>query len=363
MNTLDAPETPDTSARASRSLKAALALGVVGLAAVGYWFTGTPDYAAASVQAQRAAQADASAAAASAPAMPDAAQIDTMIGKLEAHLKTEPGDLQGWTMLGRAQTLLGRMEQASVAYARAVALRSDDARLLADYAEALGMSQGQSLQGEPSKLIARALAIDAMQPKALALAGAAAFDSKDYAAAARHWETLLGASSADAEYVAQLREGIGKARELGKLPAAPTVAAAPATPPPAQASRSASAAGQMAPTFQVSGMVTLAPALAAQARPDDTLFVFARAADGPRMPLLILRKQVRDLPLRFTLDQSMAMAGAAGLAGVKQLSVGARISRSGQAMPQGGDLAGQAAPVAVGAADVRVEINETVRAP
>ena len=187
MNTLDAPETPDTSARASRSLKAALALGVVGFAAVGYWFTGTPDYAAASVQAQRAAQADASAAAASAPAMPDAAQIDTMIGKLEAHLKTEPGDLQGWTMLGRAQTLLGRMEQASVAYARAVALRSDDARLLADYAEALGMSQGQSLQGEPSKLIARALAIDAMQPKALALAGAAAFDSKDYAAAARLW--------------------------------------------------------------------------------------------------------------------------------------------------------------------------------
>ena len=161
-------------------------------------------------------------------------------------------------------------------------------------------------------------------------------------AAARHWETLLGASAPDAEYAAQLREGITKARELGKLPAAP------ATPPPAQASRSASAAGQMAQTFQVSGMVTLAPALAAQARPDDTLFVFARAADGPRMPLLILRKQVRDLPLRFTLDQSMAMAGAAGLAGVKQLSVGARISRSGQAIPQGGDLAGQAAPVAVG---------------
>ena len=358
MNTLDAPETPDTSARASRSLKAALALGVVGLAAVGYWFTGTPDYAAASVQAQRAAQADASAAAASAPAMPDAAQIDTMIGKLEAHLKTEPGDLQGWTMLGRAQTLLGRMEQASVAYARAVALRSDDARLLADYAEALGMSQGQSLQGEPSKLIARALAIDAMQPKALALAGAAAFDSKDYAAAARHWETLLGASAPDAEYAAQLREGINKARELGKLPAAATVAAAAAP-----SSRSASPPSPVAPTFQVSGMVTLAPALAAQARPDDTLFVFARATDGPRMPLLILRKQVRDLPLRFTLDQSMAMAGAASLAGVKQLSVGARISRSGQAMPQGGDLAGQAAPVAVGAADVRVEINEIVRAP
>ena len=119
----------------------------------------------------------------------------------------------------------------------------------------------------------------------------------------------------------------------------------------------------MAPTFQVSGMVTLAAGLATQVRPDDTLFVFARAADGPRMPLLILRKQVRDLPLRFTLDQSMAMAGAASLAGVKQLSVGARISRSGQAMPQGGDLAGQAAPVAVGAADVRVEINEIVRAP
>ncbi len=333
---------------AGRGLKLGIAAAVFGLAGVGYWFTGMPNYEVASARAlaQAQAQADTQARAASAPAMPDAAQIDAMINKLVDRLKEQPGDVQGWTMLGRAQTLLGRAEEASKAYAKAVALKGDDARLLIDYAEALGMTAGNLLAGEPTKLIDRALTIDPAHPKALALAGAAAFDRKDYAAAAHYWEKLLAASAPEAEFVTQLRAGISQARELGKLPG---------TAPPG------TVAAALAPTFQVSGVITLAPALADKVRPDDTLFVFARAVNGPRMPLVILRKQARDLPLRFTLDETMAMAGnTAVLKGVQQVVVGARISRSGQALPQPGDVSGQSGTANVGSAGIQLVISELV---
>jgi len=107
--------------------------------------------------------------------------------------------------------------------------------------------------------------------------------------------------------------------------------------------------------------VRLAPALAAQARPDDTVFVFARAAEGSRMPLAIVRKQVRDLPFAFTLDDAMAMAPAARLSRFPKVVVDARVSKSGQAQPSAGDLAGRSAVVANNASGVVVEINEVVR--
>ena len=346
---------------AGRGLKLGIAAVVLGVAGVGYWFTGMPNYeevsllAKADVDAKADAQARSASVSTSAPTMPDPAQIDAMINKLIDRLKQQPGDVQGWTMLGRAQTLLGRANEASVAYARAVALRGDDARLLVDYAEALGIAAGNRLGGEPTKLIDRALRIDPAQPKALALAGAAAFDRKDYAAAVRHWEKLLAASAPEAEFVVQLRDGIAQARELGKLPTAAVVVAATDAAP----LNSASAAP--ASSFKVSGVITLAPAVADKVRPDDTLFVFARAVNGPRMPLVILRKQARDLPLRFTLDDTMAMAGnAALLKGVQQVVVGARLSRSGQAMPQTGDVSGQSNAVHVGSAGVQILISELV---
>ena len=357
---------------AGRGLKLGIAAVVLGVAGVGYWFTGMPNYEAASVLAQANAdarkeaqadpkadpQADAQARASAAPAMPDAAQIDAMVNKLVERLKEQPSDVQGWTMLGRAQTLLGRANEASMAYARAVALRGDDARLLVDYAEALGITAGNRLAGEPTKLIDRALRIDPAHPKALALAGAAAFDRKDYAAAVRHWEKLLAASAPEAEFVVQLRDGIAQARELGKLPTATVATAATGV---TNATLPNSVAAAPASSFKVSGVITLAPALADKVRPDDTLFVFARAVNGPRMPLVILRKQARDLPLRFTLDDTMAMAGnAALLKDVQQVVVGARLSRSGQAMPQPGDVSGQSNAVNVGSAGVQILISELV---
>lgn len=112
---------------------------------------------------------------------------------------------------------------------------------------------------------------------------------------------------------------------------------------------------------RVSGTVRLAPSLKDRVAPDDTLFVFARAADdggGPRMPLAILRRQAKDLPLQFTLDDSLSMSPAARLSGATRVVVGARVSRSGNAMPQPGDLQALSVPVAVGTTGLQIEIGE-----
>jgi cytochrome c-type biogenesis protein CcmH len=107
--------------------------------------------------------------------------------------------------------------------------------------------------------------------------------------------------------------------------------------------------------------VTLAPALQGHVAPDDTLFVFARAVNGSRMPLAVLRKQVKDLPLRFTLDDSLAMSPAAKLSGAASVVVGARISKSGKAGAQEGDLQGHLPAVALGTGSLKLEINEVVK--
>ncbi|PKO59679.1 MAG: hypothetical protein CVU24_14805 [Betaproteobacteria bacterium HGW-Betaproteobacteria-18] len=110
----------------------------------------------------------------------------------------------------------------------------------------------------------------------------------------------------------------------------------------------------------VSGTVVLAPALMKQANPEDVVFVFARPSEGSRMPLALLRKQVKDLPIVFTLDDSMAMSPASTLSQAGRVVVGARISKSGSAMPEKGDLAGQSAPVVVGTKGLKIQISDVV---
>ncbi|MBM3340597.1 MAG: c-type cytochrome biogenesis protein CcmI [Betaproteobacteria bacterium] len=248
------------------------------------------------------------------------AQVQVMVSKLAERMKQNPDDPQGWVMLGKAYGAMGRFDDAVAAYAKAVQRVPDNPHLLADYADALAMAHGQSFEGEPEALVMRALKIDPDHPKSLALAGTIAFEKKDYPNAVKHWERLLAGLPADAEVARGVQAGITEARErAGKGGAAQPAAAA--------------AAG-------VSGKVSLAPALAAKAAPGDTVFVFARTAQGSRMPLAILRKKVSDLPLSFTLDDSLAMSPATRLSSVPQVIVGARISKSGDATVQPGDLQG-----------------------
>ena len=231
--------------RELRRLLASLAAMVFVVACAGYWWTGAPEFV---VGGSAPASGDAAAAQ---PHEATPEQIAAMVDKVVQRLKSRPGDAQGWTVLARAYAMLGRTAEAVPAYAKAVALRGDDAGLLADYADALAVENGRQFSGEPLGLIARALQIDPGNPKALALAGTAAFDRKDYAGAALHWGKLAQGVPADSAYRAQVQAGIDKARQLGKL--APAGALAPAsasasefTSASASASVAASAASRAA---------------------------------------------------------------------------------------------------------------------
>ena len=268
-------------------------------------------------------------------------QFESLVGRLAARLKDNPEDAEGWMMLGRSYAVLGRFGDSSEAYAKAVARVPNDAQLLADYADSLAMAQGRTLQGEPDKLVKRALAVDPNNVKALVLAGTAAFDRNDRAGAIRYWERALAVLPAESDMAQRVRASIAEAGG-----SAPTTQVAK----PAQAQGSG----------RVSGVVKLDPRLAAKVGPDDTVFIFARAAEGPRMPLAILRKRVGDLPVQFTLDDSMAMAPQMKLSTFPNVVVGARVSKTANATPQPGDLQGQSAPVKVGARGIAVMIDTEV---
>ena len=273
-------------------------------------------------------------------------QIEGLVDRLAARMKENPEDATGWVMLGRSYAVLDRFPEAASAYANAVKRSQPDAQLLADYADALAMAQGQRLQGEPERLIAEALTIDPRNVKALALAGTAAFENKDFKGAIAQWRKILAIVPADSDMADSIRDSIADAQQL-------VGGAVEAQPAPARAA--ASSAGT------VSGTVRLDPALAARVAPGDTVFVFARAAEGPRVPLAVLRKQARELPVAFTLDDTMAMAPGMKLSAHARVVVGARVSKSGQPAPQPGDFEGLSAPVTVGATGVNVVIATEIR--
>ncbi len=292
-------------------------------------------------------------------------ELARMTAELAARLEKEPDNVDGWIILARTYYAQNRYAEAVTAFDRAVALAPRDAALLADYADALGASQGGTLKGKSLELVERALAVDPTQWKALALAGTAAFDRKDYAQAVAYWQRMKETAPPDSQIAQSIDSSIAEARELGGLkpgaPAPAVVAKAPAAAPAATIAKAPPApADAAAPGAGVTGTVKLAPSLAAKASPDDVVFIFARAAQGPKMPLAILRKQVRDLPVAFALDDSMAMQPGMALSNFGEVVVGARISRSGQALPQSGDFEGLSPPVKVGARNVAVVIESTV---
>lgn len=279
-------------------------------------------------------------------------QILGMVQNLSERLQKNPEDAEGWVMLGRSFNVLQRFSDAAQAYANAVKRVPNDPQLLADYADTLAMAQGKTLTGEPESLVLKALQIDPGNVKALALAGTAAYQRKDYTAAAGHWQKILALVPAESDLARSIRGSIAEAQSLG---GGAVAAAAPAAQPPQQAG-AAVAAGAT-----VKGVVRLDPRLGERVAPTDALFVFARAAEGPRVPLAIRRVQAQDLPLEFVLDDSMSMAPNMKLSLFPKVIVGARISKSGNALPQPGDLQGLSAVVDVGTAGLVITITEEVK--
>jgi cytochrome c-type biogenesis protein CcmH len=277
------------------------------------------------------------------------AQIEAMVAQLAQRLENPPAgqapDPQAWEMLARSYASMQRFAQADRAYLRARDLAPGNAQLLADHADVLAVMQGQSAAGEPTRLIERALAIDPVNLKALALAGTAAFERKDAAAAVDYWTRAKALATPNSDFAAGLDRSLEVARAELKGAPLPQPSATPATASVPSAAKA------------IQGVVTLAPALAAKVAPGDTLFIFARAAEGPRMPLAILKRQASELPLKFTLDDSSAMSKEMTLSRAPQVTVQARISRSGNAIPQPGDLLGQVGPVAPGATGLTITID------
>lgn len=231
----------------------------------------------------------------------DPQQLLALVDRLAAHLKQKPDDADGWALMGRALVSLAHYERAAQAFARALQLTPDNRELLVDFI------------------------------KVLALAGRAEFEQRNYAAAIGYWERIQPFAPPESEFARTVAESIAEAKSLAGATAA-----------------------------SVRGLVTLDPALRGKVAPGDTVFVLARPADGSRMPLAVTRTTVDKLPYEFTLDDSMAMAPTARLSGQASVVVLARVSKSGNPAPQKGDAEGMSAPVAPGAANVRVVISKIV---
>lgn len=349
---LEEEQVAEQPAVARRAGKTALAMGllipvfVLGL----YALLGEPQSLDATVAAAPGQQ-DAS--------LPELeAMVDRLAKRLESRTKPEEGDLQGWTMLANSYAVMQRYAEASRALGRARELAPDDPQLMADHADMMAMVQGQSMKGEPQQLVMRALQLDPKNLKALAMAGSWAFEQRDFAAAVDYWGRAKELAPPGSDFANGLENSLQQARAAAAqggqtaVAAASGAAKAPAQEPPK--------APVQAAAGQISGEVRVSDALAKRVRPTDTLFVFARATQGPRMPLAIVRRQAGDLPFAFTLDDSSAMAPQFRLSGFEQVLVGARISSSGEATPRSGDLMGEISPVATGSSKLVLVIDKVI---
>ena len=311
-----------------------------------YWKVGTPE----ALRTDLAAAADLSPAGA-------IEQMRERIRALEERLAKAPQDAAGWSTLGRSYAALGEYRKAADAYARAEPLAPQDAQMLADYADALAMAQERKLQGEPLRLLKRALAADPDNIKALLLAGTADFESGDYKNAVALWERVKSLAPQDTELIASLQKSIDEASVKSGAPATSGKAASVPAAGAGKALATVASAGEAA----LSGRVTLSGALQGRVSPDDAVFIFARAAAGPRMPLAAMKKQVRDLPFDFKLDDSMAMAPQFKLSSVPEVILTARISKSGDPIPKPGDFEGNSVPLKIGTVGIKLEISEAVK--
>lgn len=278
-------------------------------------------------------------------------QLQRMVEQSSAQVKKSPDDAAAWAMLAHSYDMLGKFAESSKAYAALSRLMPNDAQVLADYADALAVANGRSLAGQPTVLVKKALALDPHNLKALALAGTAAYERKDVTEALGYWQRALAASP-DPAFREQIEGSIAEARATtGGDPAGAASAVAP------MVAAASAAAGRAV----VAGRVSLADDLVAKASPEATVFIFARPAQGSRMPVALLRKQVRDLPVDFTLDDSNAMVRDAKLSQVRTVVIGARISKRGDVTPKPGDMQGWSAPVPVGTRGIRLEISEVLK--
>ena len=280
-------------------------------------------------------------------------QVEEMVKGLAAKLQQEPENLKGWAMLARSYKVLQRPIDAQRAYERAEPFIQNDAQMLADYADVVATNANGNFKGKPIQLIERALKIDPDNPMALWLAGTAAYQASDFNLAIRYWDhlsTLLDPASEDARLIqGALRDARG---QLGQ-----PAQGGPVTLGAAQSGGQTAAAS---PESSVSGIVEVDPALGGQIKLDDIVMVIARPPDV-RMPVAVMRVRASELPLKFSLTDAMAMTPDARISMLPKVVIEARVSKSGFAQPEPGDLYSEPQTVSPGASNVRLFVNQVRR--
>jgi len=291
-----------------------------------YWQIGTPQaigmdrQAAMQQNAQHSGQANQG-------QMPS---VEQMISGLLAKLKENPNDEQGWSLLGRTFMAVKRYQEAYQVYSRLLQLKKkEDPEVLVSMADALAMANGGTISGEPANLVQRALKVDPDNITALWLAGLAADEQKNASEAVAYWKRILPLVKDDPTSTQQVNEMIAQAE--GESNSAQT----------SQESVAVTENKQTESQAKVNVRVVLDGALMDKVKPDDIVFVFAKATQGPPMPLAAVKKRVQDMPLDVVLDDSMAMMPNMKISNFKQVVISARVSKSGSPTGKKGDLMSQ----------------------
>jgi cytochrome c-type biogenesis protein CcmH len=344
LGALDAPAAP----RRGYAAAVAVALLVPAAAIVLYRMVGTPEALVPGALTQAPTPAD------------HDGNMEQAIANLAAKLKQNPDDAEGWTLLGRAYEATQRFDQARDALKHAYDLAKGDPDVAVAYAEALALSsQTRRIEGEPRQILDTALKAAPDNQRGLWLLGISEYQGKDYDKAIGAWKHLLGVLPKDSDIIPSVQQQIARAEAErdgkplpAEEPAATNTAAAEAPAAPASASGNG-------PQLHVE--VALDPKLAGKLAPGDVLFIYAKAASGPPMPLAIQRMDATKLPVTVTLTDGMGMLPSMKLSQFPQVVIGARVSKSGNAMPQSGDLQVLSKPMAVTTTDpIKLTIDQVV---
>jgi cytochrome c-type biogenesis protein CcmH len=260
--------------------------------------------------------------------------VEKMVTQFAAKMEQDPTNLQGWVMLARSYRILGRNEDAAKAYERAGNFIDSDPQLLADYADVLASNANGSFAGKPLQLINQALKLDPNNLMALWLSGTASYAAGNYKAAVQTWEKLAQQIPPGTEDARSIEASIADARAKGGL----------------SSKASVSMKG-------ISGKIEISADLKSKVKSGDIVMVIARKP-GERMPVAVLRTALSDFPMNFSLTDALAMNPSTPLSQLSEASVEVRISKTGMAEPEAGDLISTTQTVKVGANNIRLVIDQ-----
>jgi len=265
--------------------------------------------------------------------------VERMVTEFAQKMEKDPQNLKGWVMLARSYRILGRNQEAEKAYARAGDFVNSDPQLLADYADVIATNTNGDFSGKPMQLINQALKLDPNNLLALWLSGSASFSTQNYKVAVQTWEKLNSLLPAQSDESRAIQASIAEAREKGHLPAsAPLVMSDKA----------------------VSGIVEVAADLQSKIKAGDILMVIARKP-GERMPVAVLKTDVTKFPMSFVLNDALAMNPQMPISQLPEVSVEVRISKTGMAKAETGDLISKPKIVTVGTSKVRLLIDQAIQ--